>query len=80
MRFRGFIYCLFCLTGYDGNRIPYKTHMLIYDITIPWTDLRRCLPGQSKSFVGNILIGQNTGNPSIFFAASVLISSTQALA
>ena len=61
--FQGFIYCLFCLTGYDGNRIPYKTHMLIYDITIPWTDLRRCLPGQSKSFVGNILIGQNTGNP-----------------
>ena len=61
--FQGFIYCLFCLTGYDGNRIPYKTHMLIYDIAIPWTDLRRCLPGQGKSFVGNILIGQNTGNP-----------------
>ena len=61
--FQGFIYCLFCLTSYDGNRIPYKTHMLIYDIAIPWTDLRRCLPGQGKSFVGNILIGQNTGNP-----------------
>lgn len=35
----------------DGKRIPHKTHMLIYDITIPGTDLRCCLSGQGKSFV-----------------------------